>query len=107
MKLHCTAKLACTLFLFGLQLAPAVQMEAQKEVDRLSGELSKLTAANKQFEKSHKDLEAAQKALEKRAAGSESAVKQAQAKLKSAEDAAAAGQKLLEAVCACPSLYSQ
>ncbi len=76
-------------------------------MERLNGELIKLTAANKQFEKSHKDLEAAQKALEKRASGSESALKQAQSKLKSAEDAAAAGQKLLETVRCCPCLYSK
>lgn len=75
-----------------------MQAEAQKEMDRLKSELNTLTAANKAFEKSHKDLDAAHKALEKRASGSESALKQAQSKLKSAEDAVASGQKLLEAV---------
>ena len=75
-------------------------------MEKLSGELSKLMAANKQFEKSHKDLEAAQKALEHRASGSESALKQAQTKLRSAEEAAAAGQKLLESVRRCPCLHS-
>lgn len=85
----------------------ALQLEAQKEMERLNGELSNLTAANKQFEKAHKDLEAAQRALETRASGSESALKQAQTKLKSAEDAAAAGQKLLESVRRCQCLYSK
>ena len=75
-------------------------------MERLNGELSKLAAANKQFEKANKDLEAAQRALEKRASGSESALKQAQSKLKSAEDAAAAGQKLLESVRRCSCLFS-
>ena len=74
-------------------------------MERLNGELGKLSAANKQFEKSHKDLEAAQKTLEKRAFGSESALKQAQSKLNSAEEAAAAGQKLLETVRCCACLY--
>ena len=69
-------------------------------MDRLNGELTKLAAANKKFEKSHKDLQTAQKVLEKRASNTESAHKQAQAKLKSAEEAAASGQKLLEAVSA-------
>ena len=85
---------------------PVLQLEGQKEMEKLSEELSKLMAANKQFEKSHKDLEAAQKALETRASGSESALKQAQAKLRSAEDAAAAGQKLLESVRCCLCLRS-
>lgn len=69
-------------------------------MDRLNGELTKLAAANKKFEKSHKDLQTAQKVLEKRASNTESAHKQAQANLKSAEEAAASGQKLLEAVSA-------
>ena len=75
-----------------------MQLEAQREMDRLNGELSKLTAANKEFENLHKQLQAAQKALEKRASGSDSALKQAQARLKSAEEASVAGQRLLEAV---------
>ena len=79
----------------------ATQLEAQKEMDRLNGELHKLTAANKEFDNSHKQLQAAQKALEKRASGSDSALKQAQAKLKNAEEASIAGQKLLEAVSPC------
>ena len=86
-----------------------MQLEAQKEMDRLNSELNKLTAANKEFENSHKQLQAAQKALEKQALGSNSALKQAQTKLKSAEEASVAGQKLLEAVipCWCRAALSQ
>lgn len=77
-----------------------MQLEAKKDMDRLNGELTKLSDANKVFEKSHKEIQNAQKVLEKRASNSESALKQAQARLKSAEEAATSGQKLLEAVSA-------